>query len=137
MKFEPGQSGNPAGKPRGARNKTTVAMEALLDGEAEIITKKAIELAKAGDGLALRLCIERIFPPRKDRPVEFDLPELKTASDAVAAHGAIVAAVSKGELTPSEASDIGQLVGNFARAFEISELEERIRRLEAATGTHG
>jgi hypothetical protein len=68
MVFKPGKSGNPSGKPKGARNKTTVAMEKLLDDDAATITSKAIELAKNGDLTALRLCLERIIPPRKDRP---------------------------------------------------------------------
>ena len=59
MTFKPGTSGNPSGKPAGARNKTTLAVEALLDGEAEDLTRKAIELAKAGDMTALRLCLDR------------------------------------------------------------------------------
>src|SRR3979411_3456735 len=90
--FKLGQSGNPAGRPRGARNKTTLAIEALLDGEAETITRKAIELAKAGDISALRLCLDRIAPPRKDRPVSFDLPSVKSAADATQASAALVAA---------------------------------------------
>ena len=61
-RFKPG---NP-GRPKGARHKTTLAIEALLDGEAEALTRKAIELAKAGDLVALRLCLDRICPPRKD-----------------------------------------------------------------------
>ena len=65
MPFEPGQSGNPAGKAKGTRNKVTLAIEALLDGEAEALTRKAIELAKAGDMAALRLCMDRLAPPRK------------------------------------------------------------------------
>ena len=64
--FQPGQSGNPAGKPKGARNKTTLAVEALLDGEAEALTRKAIERALEGDSVALRLCLERI-PSRPAR----------------------------------------------------------------------
>ena len=72
MPFEPGKSGNPAGKSKGTRNKTTLAVEALLDGEAETLTRKAIELAKAGDLAALRVCLDRIAPPRKDRPVLFE-----------------------------------------------------------------
>jgi hypothetical protein len=67
--FEPGQSGNPAGRPKGSRNKATLAVEVLLDGEAESITRKAIELAKKGDLAAIRLCLDRIASPRKDRPV--------------------------------------------------------------------
>ena len=72
-KFAPGQSGNPAGKPKGARNKTTLAIEALLEGEADALTRKAIEMAKDGDGPALRMCLDRLAPPRKDSPVCFDL----------------------------------------------------------------
>lgn len=72
--FEPGQSGNPAGRPLGSRNKATMAVENLLDAEAEAITRKAIELAKDGDMTAVRLCLERILPPRRDRPVIFELP---------------------------------------------------------------
>src|SRR5262249_56129390 len=81
MPFEPGKSGNPAGKLKGTRNKTTLAVEALLDGEAETITRKAIELAKAGDLAALRVCLDRIAPPRKDRPVLFELPPVSSPPD--------------------------------------------------------
>jgi hypothetical protein len=61
----------------GSRNRTTLAVEALLDGEAETLTRKAIELAKAGDLAALRVCLDRIAPPRKDRPVLFELPPVR------------------------------------------------------------
>ena len=53
--FQPGQSGNPKGKPKGARNRAPLAAEVLLDGEAEALTRKAIELALAGDTVALRI----------------------------------------------------------------------------------
>ncbi len=86
--FAPGVSGNPAGRPRGSRNKTTLAIEALLDGEAEALTRKPIERALAGDGVALRLCLDRIAPPRRDRPTPFDLPALREAADAREAFGA-------------------------------------------------
>src|SRR4029077_13663458 len=89
-RFRKGQSGNPSGRPQGARNKTTLAVEALLDGEAENLTRKAIELAKAGDGPSLRLCLDRLVPARKDRPVAFDMPRLETAGDALKASTAIV-----------------------------------------------
>ncbi len=70
-RFKPGQYGNPAGKPKGTRHRTTMAIEALLDGEAEALSRKAIEMALAGDGVALRLCLERLLPARRDRPVSF------------------------------------------------------------------
>ena len=95
--FKPGQSGNPAGKPKGTRNATTLALEALLDGQASALTQKAINLALAGDMAALRLCLDRILPPRKDSPVAFELPEIKTLNDAVPAMGALVKAVGQGD----------------------------------------
>jgi hypothetical protein len=65
--------GNP-GKPKGARHKATLAVDALLDGEADAITRKAIEMAKEGDTVALRLCLDRIAPARKDRPSRSPCP---------------------------------------------------------------
>src|ERR1700716_2949183 len=93
------QPGNP-GRPKGARNKATVAAELLLDGDAEAITSKAIELAKEGDMAAIRICMDRFCPPRKDRPISFELPKLERVADASAAMAAIVSAVASGELTP-------------------------------------
>jgi hypothetical protein len=79
--FEPG---NPGRRP-GARHKVTRAVEALLEGQYEALTQKAIEKALEGDGVALRLCLDRISPPRKDAPITIDLPAVTSASDAVAA----------------------------------------------------
>jgi Family of unknown function (DUF5681) len=73
-RWRKGASGNRAGKPRGARHKATLAAETLLEGEAEALSRKAVELALRGDVSALRLCLDRIVPPRKDRPVCFELP---------------------------------------------------------------
>jgi Family of unknown function (DUF5681) len=131
--FQPGQSGNPSGRPPGSRNKSKLALEALLEGEAEGLTRKAIELAKAGDMTAMRLCMDRIYPARKDTPVCFDMPKLETAADAMKAMAAIMAAVASGDLTPAEANELGKLVDIFTRAIEAHELDERLRRLESAT----
>src|ERR687897_1987889 len=120
-RFKPG---NP-GRPPGSRNKTTRAIDALFDGEAEALTRKAIELAKAGDLVALRLCLDRICPPRKDRPVSFALPELSTAADAKLAASALVKAVADGELTPGEASELGRLLDAFTRVLDAAEFEAR------------
>ena len=105
-KFKKGQSGNPAGRPMGSRNKMTVLAEKLFDeklfGEdkkADAIITKAIELAESGDTACIRLCLDRIAPPRKDRPVCFELPRMTESKDAASASAAIVAAVAAGELT--------------------------------------
>jgi len=129
-RFQPGRSGNPQGRPPGSRNKTTRAIDALFDGEAEALTRKAIELAKAGDLVALRLCLDRVCPPRKDRPVPFALPELRTAEDAKLAASALLKAVADGDLTPSEASEIGRLLDSYTRILEREEFERRLIRLE-------
>lgn len=132
-RFKPGQSGNPAGRPKGARNATTVALENLLDGQAEALTNKAVELALGGDMVALRLCMDRILPPRKDRPVTFDLPPIKSASDAAAVTSSVLAAVANGEITPADAGEVGKLVEAYVKAFEVAELAERLERLERMT----
>lgn len=131
--FQKGQSGNPSGRPRGARNATTLALEVLLDGQATALTQKAINLALDGDMVALRLCLDRILPPRKDRPVTFTLPEIKSAQDAAAVVSAVLAAVASGEITPADAAEIGKLIDSYVKAFETAELAERLERLERMT----
>ena len=131
--FGAGRSGNPGGRPKGARNRTTQAVEAILDGEAEALTRKAIEMALDGDGPAMRLCLDRLCPPRKDRPVPFALPPIATAADAVKASAALVAAVAEGELTPSEAADFGKLIETVLRGIELTDVQDRLARLEAHT----
>ena len=128
--FQKGQSGNPGGRPKGARNKATLAMEVLLDGEADRLTRKAVEMALAGDTTALRLCLERIMPARKDRPVTFALPKLETAADAVKATAALVEAVAAGDLTPSEAAELSKLVEGFTRAADLHDIQARLEKLE-------
>ena len=131
-KFRKGQSGNPSGKPKGCRNATTILFDDLLKDNAKDLIEKAIEMAKGGDGPALRLCIDRLAPARKDRPVWFDLPEMNEAKDAVNASAAIVAAVAAGDLTPSEASELSKVVDSYARTLQAVEFEERISKLEKA-----
>src|SRR5216684_7094352 len=93
----PFEKGNP-GKPKGARHRITVTAEQLLAGGAEALTRRAIEMALGGDAGALRLCLERVMPVRKGRPVKFKMPEVGTASDVVSAIGAVLRLV--GRLAP-------------------------------------
>ncbi len=122
-------AGNP-GKPKGARHKVTRAVETLLEGQSEALTQKAIELALEGDTPALRLCMERIAPPRKDSPVSFNLPAIKSAVQASEAAQAILCAVSEGEITPLEGAAVMTLVEQYRRTLETTELEQRITALE-------
>jgi hypothetical protein len=128
--FEPGQSGNPSGRPKGARNKTTIAVEGLLDSEAEALTRKVIELALAGNMAAIRLCFERLLPPRRDRGVAFDLPKIESAADAVAASGAVLESCAAGTLSPSEAVEVMRSIETHLRAIELRQIETGMTALE-------
>ena len=128
--FKKGQSGNPKGKPKGVRNKATLAAEVLLDGEADTITRKAIELAKGGDITAIRMCLERILPPRKDRPIAVDIPDVNSLADLKAAYATVVRDVASGDLTPDQGRALSDLLESYRRTIETSEIEQRLATLE-------
>lgn len=119
------------GRTPGSRNKITQAVQALLDGEHEALTRKAVEMALAGDTTAMRLCLDRLAPPRKDAPITFDLPPIRTAGDAVTASTALLAAVADGEVTPDEAGRVMALLSAHKLLVEAGDLEARIAALEA------
>lgn len=127
-----GQSGNPAGRPHGARNKSTLLVQALLDGEAEALGRKIIEMAFAGDITALRLCLERILPPRRDMLLRLDLPTIETAADIVRYQSALLNAVSVGDITPQEASSLATTGDILRKSIETESIERRLAALENA-----
>lgn len=129
--FQPGQSGNPAGKPKGARHKATLLAQALLEGEAEALARKAVDLALAGDTVALRLCLERLVPPIKERAVNAALPRILVPGDVVKAMAALLAQVAKGKLTPSEGQELARIIEAAGKSIEREQLEQRIAALEA------
>ena len=118
------------GRTPGARNKTTRAVEALLDGQHEALTQAAIAKALEGDTTAMRLCLDRIAPPRKDSPVSFALPTIRSAADAVEASSALLVAVAEGEVTPDEAGRVMALLAAHKTMVETGDLEARITALE-------
>jgi len=118
------------GKPKGARHRVTRAVEELLEGQHEALTQKAIDLALAGDGPALRLCLDRIAPPRKDAPISIALPPVRSIEDAVDASATLLAAVAAGDVTPDEAGRVMALLTGHRQIIETGELERRIAALE-------
>jgi len=128
--FTPGVSGNPDGRPRGARNRTTLAIEALLEGQAEALTQRAIAMALEGDGPALRLCLDRLAPARRDGPVSLALPPIRSAEDAVVASAAVLEAVAAGDVTPDEAGRVMALLTAHRAIVETGDLERRVAELE-------
>jgi len=95
----PFANGNP-GRKRGSRNRTTITAAALLEGEAEELMRKAIELAKAGDVVMLKFLLGRILP--RERPIELELPLMEFADDAVEALGCIMPPCRRGGLAQAK-----------------------------------
>ena len=120
-----------SGKPKGSRNKATIAIESLLEGQAEALTQTAISKALDGDSMALRLCMDRIAPLPKDKPISFPLPYMENANDASKAAGSVLKAVSIGEITPIEGSRVMGLIDSFRRTLELTVIEHRIQALES------
>ena len=137
MRFEKGQSGNPAGRPPGARNKATILAESIFEEEAEAIIRMAIDKAREGDITAIRLCLERVFPRLRDRATVFDLPPIKGAPDALAALAGIVEGVRAGDLTAAEGCGLSKLVDHYVRALEAKDFEQRLNLLESETPKRG
>ena len=126
---KPFAKGNP-GKKKGTRNKTTMALEVLLEGEADKLTRKAIKMALAGDAAIMRLCLDRLMPARKGRVVRFALPAIVTVADVATAMGSITAAMAAGQLSPAEAVEVAGVVELQRRAIETQEIEARLRSME-------
>jgi hypothetical protein len=125
--------GNP-GRPKGARHKTTILAEKLMQADAEEVVKAVLTAAKSGDMTAARIVLDRLCPARKDNPVSFSLPKIESAADAVSAHSAILEAVVAGEITPGEAAEVSKLIDGFVKTLELAEIDERLKRLEGRSG---
>jgi uncharacterized protein DUF5681 len=126
MKFQPGQSGNPAGRPPGSLNKKTLAVQAALEARAEEVVDAVVEHAKNGKGAAMRLCMDRFNPTGRNRPLAIDLPVVKTADDAEAALAVVHAHLAAGDLTVDEASALMLLIERMVR------LADRIEKMRQA-----
>jgi hypothetical protein len=133
MKFQPGQSGNPAGRPPGSRNKKTLALEEAFDEHVEEILKEVVGRAKEGDKTAQRLCMDRMLAPRRERPVVIDLPAIETPADARKALAVVTAELSEGGLTITEATRLIGLIQRMLRlAGEIAKMEKADREEQDA-----
>lgn len=131
-RFLRGRSGNPAGRPRGCRDHVNRAAQILLAGEGAALTRRAIELALDGDPAAIRLCLERVLGPCRERAIEFEMPPISGAADLAPAMSAVAAATAQGAITPREAMQLGHVVEAYVRAVEATEFERRLKALELA-----
>ena len=130
MAFRKGESGNPKGKPKGARHKTTELAYAMMEGGLEAVLEQVVERAKSGDMLACRMIIDKIIPTKKDRAVAIELSPITTLGGVGRAQSEILQAVVGGDITPNEGERIASIVEARRRVIETLELEERIANLE-------
>lgn len=128
--WKKGQSGNPAGRPRGTRNKATLLALNLMEDAAAEITQAVITAARMGDLAAAKLVLERLAPPLRERPISIELPDTSTTAGVSKAQQVIIEAVGKGELLPGEGSTLAALVESRRRALETYDLERRLSDLE-------
>lgn len=134
--FQPGNPGGP-GRPEGSRNKATLALDGIADGEAEAVLRKTIEAAKEGDLRACELILSRVWPARKGRPVSLALPDATDAAGVSLALAKVIEAVAGGEITTDEAQGIAAVLETRRRSLELIDLEKRIATLEARGGMEG
>ena len=127
--FQPGNKFG-RGRPQGSQNKATIALQTMLDGLGEPITKKCAALALQGDPTALRLCMERLLPPRKDHPAKFKLLPTTTGEEVAAAHDDILQQVARGQLTPAEGKLTSDMLESKLRIIQTVVIEPRLRALE-------
>lgn len=130
-KFKPGVSGNPRGRPKGVRDRRVALREALAPHAVDIIST-VVNLAKAGDPTAMRLCMERMAPPVKEEAVEVSIPKIESADDCVKAQAAVLNAAAAGEIMPSEARLMADLIEAQRKAYETHDLAKRLEAIEDA-----
>lgn len=131
-RFQPGQSGNSEGRPRGTPNRRT-QLAKLLEPHAEDLIAKVVELAKAGDVNALRICLDKLLPRPKEEPIEFELPQgdLKKSEVLLATGEKIIHAVAHGDLTPEQGKTLTGILAEQRKSIETTELEMRLAQIEA------
>lgn len=122
-------AGNP-GKPKGAKRKVTLAMEAILEQAAEKLTEQLVGMASKGELAALRMCLDRVAPPRRERLVEFDLPPVDSAEDAQRASSALLSAIAGGEMSPYEGQHVMAMLVAHKTIVEAGDIERRLTALE-------
>lgn len=128
--FERGQSGNPAGRPRGARNSSTLLAQALVADATDELVQRFIAEARNGNMPALLLAIKRILPQCRPPPLQFKLPTLESPADASRAINSILAGLAAGELTESEVKTLIGLVETYLKVHSETETDRRLTAIE-------
>ena len=131
MKFKVGESGNPSGRPKGAVSKRT-QLSKLLEPHAEELINKAVELAKAGDINALRLCLERLIPKPKEETIEITLTDnsLDSPQALLALSTDLIRCTLRGEITLEQTQKLFSLINIQGDAIVMTNLHSRLVEME-------
>ena len=132
MQFQKGQSGNPAGRPRGSRNKASIRMQEMLEQKLEELVDKLVKIALAGNIGALRLCLDRLLRARANEPFVCEIPRLEKAADAVGAMAELTSAAAAGDVTADQANKLARVISLYVNALEAHDFEDRLAKLERA-----
>ena len=133
-RFKPGQSGNPAGRPAGSKNKATLMLEGMIEGRLAEVVEATVDSAVKGRQGSQKIIFDQYKAVTREKTVTIDLPEMETPQDLVVGHARIVAAIGRGEITPDQAVKIAQVLDSQRRAFDSAEVERRLAELEEAVG---
>lgn len=129
QQWKPGQSGCPTGRPKGIVDKR-MRITQMLGDAAEDVVRRAVEMAKAGDPVALIPVLSRVAPALKptDQPVEFELDERASLADQARS---ILAAVKQGQLTPDQGKQLMDLVSQASQVITGEEALAQLAQLRA------
>jgi len=127
--FQPGNKFG-KGRPLGSRNKASIVLQSMIEGEGEDVVRSLIKQALDGNTAAAKILVERIVPPAKERAVSIELPKVVNATDAINAATEVLANFAAGEITPSEMNTAITALTKFSGMIEAADFDKRLTDLE-------
>lgn len=128
--FQKGKSGNPSGRPKGSKNHSSIIGQKLIDENCKDIIESVIESAVNGDMTAARILVDRLIPPRRDKPINIELPEIKNSNDVVTALGIVIKKIGEGDLTLTEGQSLAAILTTKLETITIADFEKRLKEIE-------
>jgi hypothetical protein len=129
-RFKKGESGNPKGKPKGAKHRASLLAEKLFENDIEMVCNQVISQAREGNLQAAKIILDRLLPPRKDRLINIELPPVNDSSDALKALKMICFSVGNGEISPLEGEALSKIIEIQAKSIELYDFEKRLQAIE-------
>lgn len=127
-RWQPGESGNPKGRPEGSG--ALQRIRKLLEPHREDLVKKVVEMAKAGDMGAMRIVMERLGPPPRAESEPVHIPELAQAETLTDGAKAVIAAIGNGDVSPTAGLELLSAIGALVKVIEADDVERRLQELE-------